>query len=124
MTMLPFYRGFFSMLPGVTDSRGSARLRWLRPTLDVVGIWGGFTGRGIKTIVPSKATAKISCRLVPDQDPEHVLTVLERHVAANPPPQTRLSFQQLTFKATPYIMPRDTLANRAASKVISNSHTA
>ncbi len=49
------------------DSASWMPCRWLRPTLEVVGIWGGFTGTGIKTIVPSKATAKISCRLVPDQ---------------------------------------------------------
>jgi acetylornithine deacetylase/succinyl-diaminopimelate desuccinylase-like protein len=84
----------------------------------VVGIWGGFTGEGIKTIVPSRATAKVSCRLVPDQDPEHVLAALRRHVETRAPPQTRLSFRRLTFKAKPYIMPRDTIANRAAAKVL------
>ena len=49
--------------------------RWLRPTLDVVGIYGGFQGNGIKTIVPSKATAKISCRLVPEQNPDDIIQV-------------------------------------------------
>lgn len=50
-------------------------VRWLRPTLDVVGIYGGFQGVGIKTIVPSKATAKISCRLVPNQNPDKIIQV-------------------------------------------------
>ncbi len=91
--------------------------RWLRPTLEVVGIYGGFSGVGIKTIVPSKATAKISCRLVPDQDPDHVMSALKRHVDTHAPAQTRLTFTPLPFRAHPYIMPRDTVANRAAAKV-------
>lgn len=44
--------------------------RWLRPTCDVVGMWGGFTEEGIKTIVPAVGRAKVACRLVPDQAPE------------------------------------------------------
>ena len=44
--------------------------RWLRPTCDVVGMWGGFTEEGIKTIVPAVGHAKVACRLVPDQAPE------------------------------------------------------
>lgn len=53
-----------------------ALARWLRPTLDVVGIYGGFQGVGIKTIVPSKATAKISCRIVPNQNPDKIIKVM------------------------------------------------
>ena len=49
--------------------------RWLRPTCEAVGMWGGFTGTGVKTIVPAKATAKFVCRLVPDQDPDTILQV-------------------------------------------------
>ncbi|CAK0764903.1 hypothetical protein CVIRNUC_003205 [Coccomyxa viridis] len=92
--------------------------RWLRPTLDVVGIWGGFTGTGIKTIVPSKATAKISCRLVPDQDPVAILEALRAHTEGHAPPQTKLTFRKLPFHAQPYLMPRNTMANRAATKVL------
>lgn len=76
---------------------------------------------GIKTIVPAKATAKISCRLVPDQDPDHVMSALKRHVETHAPPQTRLKFLPLPFRAHPYIMPRDTVANRAATKVMATS---
>lgn len=54
---------------------------WARPTLDVHGIRGGFTGEGQKTVIPSSALAKVSMRLVPDQDPERILESLRAHVA-------------------------------------------
>ncbi|HSG49941.1 MAG TPA: M20/M25/M40 family metallo-hydrolase, partial [Longimicrobiales bacterium] len=58
---------------------------WIRPCLDVNGITGGYTGPGKKTVLPSHALAKVSCRLVPDQDPEHVTRLLQEHVAARAP---------------------------------------
>ncbi len=49
---------------------------WLRPTVEVNGLWGGYSGAGFKTVIPSKANAKISCRLVPDQDPVKIAKAL------------------------------------------------
>ena len=66
-----------------------------RPTLDVNGIWGGYTGQGAKTVLPSKATAKISCRLVPDQTPDDVTEKLRRHFEAHAPDTMRLTFRNL-----------------------------
>jgi acetylornithine deacetylase/succinyl-diaminopimelate desuccinylase-like protein len=57
-----------------TMERGS-----IRPTLDVNGIWGGYTGEGAKTVIASKAFAKISMRLVPDQDPEEITNLFKNH---------------------------------------------
>ncbi|MCM8797468.1 MAG: peptidase dimerization domain-containing protein, partial [Candidatus Omnitrophica bacterium] len=54
--------------------------RHLRPTLDVNGIWGGYTGEGSKTIIPFKASAKISMRLVPNQDPDKIFKLFEKYV--------------------------------------------
>ena len=54
----------------------------IRPTLDVNGIWGGYTGEGAKTVIPSKAHAKISMRLVPGQDHNALASYLQNHLKA------------------------------------------
>lgn len=59
--------------------------RWARPTCDINGFWGGYRGPGAKTVLPAEANAKISCRLVPDQDPDEIVTALENHLRANLP---------------------------------------
>src|SRR5690625_4385119 len=56
-----------------------------RPTFEINGIYGGYQGEGTKTIIPASATAKITCRLVPGQDPEHIQNLLEEHILKNIP---------------------------------------
>jgi acetylornithine deacetylase/succinyl-diaminopimelate desuccinylase-like protein len=72
-------------VPGLTGEPGFTALErmWGRPTLDVTGAWGGHTGEGLKTIIPAEAHATISCRLVPDQDANRVLDLVERHLRAH-----------------------------------------
>jgi acetylornithine deacetylase/succinyl-diaminopimelate desuccinylase-like protein len=60
---------------GYTPLEGAS----IRPTLDVNGIWGGYIGEGAKTVLPSKANAKISMRLVPDQDPDEITALFKKH---------------------------------------------
>ncbi len=60
--------------------------RWGRPTLDVNGMWSGFTGDGAKTVLPARATAKISCRLVPDQDCNEIAELLKAEILRLAPP--------------------------------------
>ncbi len=64
---------------------------WTRPTLDVNGILGGYTGEGAKTIIPSWARAKVSMRLVPHQDPHEILRLVEEHVRRVAPPSVRVT---------------------------------
>jgi acetylornithine deacetylase/succinyl-diaminopimelate desuccinylase-like protein len=66
-----------------------------RPTLDANGIWGGYTGEGAKTVLPSKASAKISMRLVPDQNPEDIAEKLKAYFEAHTPPTMKLTFTYL-----------------------------
>jgi len=67
--------------PGFGERGYSALERiWARPTFDVNGLLGGYTGKGIKTIIPSRASAKISMRLVPDQDPAQVFELVTQHI--------------------------------------------
>ncbi|MEM7568104.1 MAG: M20/M25/M40 family metallo-hydrolase, partial [Pseudomonadota bacterium] len=65
---------------------------WSRPTAEVNGIWGGYTGAGFKTVIPSEAHAKISFRLVGTQDPQAVLDALHAHIDARLPEDCEASY--------------------------------
>jgi acetylornithine deacetylase/succinyl-diaminopimelate desuccinylase-like protein len=67
--------------------------RWARPTCEVNGLVSGYTGVGPKTIVPSKATVKITCRLVPDQDPVALTEALHQYLKSQCPPSLKFDFQ-------------------------------
>ncbi|MBV8085201.1 MAG: dipeptidase, partial [Chloroflexi bacterium] len=90
---------------------------WARPTLDVNGIWGGFQGEGSKTIIPAEAHAKVSCRLVPDQDPDRVAELLTKHVRTIAPAGMRVTVQNL-HGGRPSITPIDHPATRAAQRAL------
>src|SRR5205085_1729086 len=68
---------------------------WARPTLEVHGIAGGFTAAGSKTVIPAKATAKVSFRLVPDQDPQECLDAFRRFLAEHAPQGIQIELKVL-----------------------------
>jgi len=91
---------------------------WARPMLDANGVWGGFLGEGVKTIVPNEAHAKITCRLVPDQDPDRVIETLRAHVKRHAPPGVTVEVQAAAVRAKPYFIPPDHWGNRLAGAVL------
>jgi acetylornithine deacetylase/succinyl-diaminopimelate desuccinylase-like protein len=96
---------------------------WARPTLDVNGLWGGFQGEGAKTVIPAEAHAKITCRLVPDQEPEQVLAAIERHLRAHTPPGVTVTVRPLAGSSRAYAIAPDhpaLAAARAALRVAYN----
>jgi acetylornithine deacetylase/succinyl-diaminopimelate desuccinylase-like protein len=93
---------------------------WARPTLEFNGIWGGYQGDGVKTVIPAKAHAKITCRLVADQDPDDMLACLERHVTIHCPPGARTSTTRLAGKSRPYLVPRNLPGVQAVAEVLAD----
>jgi acetylornithine deacetylase/succinyl-diaminopimelate desuccinylase-like protein len=77
---------------------------WTRPTLEVNGIWGGYTAEGAKTVIPSKAHAKISTRLVPDQDPAKIAKLVERQIRKLLPKTVTHKFDVLST-GKPWVAP-------------------
>ena len=88
-----------------------------RPTLDLCGIWGGFEGEGPKTIIPAHAHAKISCRLVADQDPEKVFGLVARYIDEVAPKSIRYSIQRLG-DGRPSLTPIDGPTTQAAARAL------
>jgi acetylornithine deacetylase/succinyl-diaminopimelate desuccinylase-like protein len=93
-----------------------------RPTLEINGIWGGFQGEGIKTVLPNEAHAKITCRLVANQDPVTIVDLLARHVQRYTPPGVQVTVRPLPGAAKPYLVPVDHWGNRDAGEVLTEMY--
>ena len=89
----------------------------IRPALDVNGIWGGYTAEGTKTVIPSKASAKISMRLVPNQDYKVISKLFEEHFRKIAPASVKVVVKSL-HGGMPYVSPTDMPAYKAAEMAI------
>lgn len=92
--------------------------QWARPTVEVNGMWGGYEGPGQKTVTPSEAHAKITCRLVPDQDPGEIVALVTRHLESHVPAGTRLEVKPNDHGARPAHIASDHFALKAADAAL------
>ncbi len=97
---LPFDEEHFRQevgAPAIGGEAGYSTLErlWLRPTCEINGLLSGYTGEGAKTVLPARAMAKVSCRLVPDQDPRVIERLLQAHVARVAPAGVRATVKHL-----------------------------
>ncbi|MDR2041858.1 MAG: dipeptidase [Tannerella sp.] len=122
MAQAPFDEAKYRQAIGVEALAGEAGYSTLernscRPSFDVCGIWGGYTGEGAKTVLPSKAYAKVSCRLAPRQNAAGIAQLFADHLASAAP-------QGVTLRVThchsgqPYVCPIDLPAYRAAEQAL------
>lgn len=120
MAEAPFSKEAYTKALDIEDVYGEAgyttnERNSIRPTLDVNGIWGGYIGEGAKTVIASKAYAKISMRLVPDQNWERITELFQSHFESIAP-------KGVTVKVSPhhggqaYVTPIDSIGYQAASK--------
>ncbi|GHO66940.1 peptidase M20 [Ktedonobacter sp. SOSP1-52] len=100
--------------PGYTPQEHLAA----RPTLEINGIWGGFQGEGVKTVLPAEAHAKITCRLVANQEPTTIVELLTRHIKKYTLPGVQITVHALPGTARPYLIPADHWGNQAAADVL------
>lgn len=119
---LPFDERDFMGQIGVEGLSGEASYstlerRWARPTFDINGIWSGYQGEGAKTVLPARATAKFSFRLVPNQDPHKVAASLATHLRSVCPPGIQMELIDM-HGATGVVVPLDSPYMAAASRAI------
>jgi len=88
---------------------------WARPTLEINGVFGGFSGEGIKTVLPAEAGAKITCRLVPDQDPNEIVALLKAHIEKHKPKGVEVTVSEFD-KGAPFLTPFDHPLIQAAGR--------
>ena len=106
-------------VPALYGEEGYTTLErvWARPTLEINGLWGGFTGERAKTVLPSRAHAKLSCRLVPDQDPEEITALVEARLRDLCPPTVTMEIQRMHM-GKPALTPTDHPAVQAAARAM------
>jgi acetylornithine deacetylase/succinyl-diaminopimelate desuccinylase-like protein len=119
---LPFDEATFKQQLGVETLAGEAAFstlerRWARPTLDINGLTSGYQGAGAKTVLPAKASAKLSCRLVPNQDPKKVAVALRQRLTELLPPGIRMELVD-HHGAPGVVMPLDSPYLQAAAAAI------
>lgn len=120
---VPFDEAAYVAELGVPETFGEAgyttreRL-WGRPTLELNGIWGGYQGRGVKTVLPAEARAKITCRLVANQTPDAIFALLEAHVERHVPPGLRARIERLPGSADPFLVPPGHNSSAVAAEVL------
>ena len=122
MAKAPFNRKAYLKDLGIADTKGEKgysimEQTSIRPTLDVNGIWGGYTGEGAKTVLPSKAYAKISMRLVPNQSSEKISKLFEKHFRKIAPKAVKVKVSY-HHGGEPVLTPTDSVAYLAASKAM------
>lgn len=120
---LPIDDEMWKAMTGVTKVTGetgftTAERTGARPTLEINGLLSGFTGEGAKTVLPAKAMAKISTRLVPYQDDTAIEGMLKQYVAEHVPSTVRWEVKRMTVSAPGVLLDRDTVAARAASQAL------
>ena len=125
MAKAPFDLEDYKKSIGLSDIHGeegytTSERQSIRPTLDVNGIWGGYTGEGAKTVIPSKAHAKISMRLVPNQNWEEIGQLFEKHFQSIAPKSVHVEVTT-HHGGTPYVTPIDNIGYRAAHKAYATS---
>jgi len=124
---LPFDAAAFLAAIGAAEGGGEAghtlleRL-WYRPTLDLNGLWGGYQGPGAKTVIPHEAHAKLSCRLVPGQDPRRVAACVAAHLRAHCPPGARLTLTGMDHGSPAYLLPQDHPALAVVTETLTALH--
>ncbi|HUQ79200.1 MAG TPA: M20/M25/M40 family metallo-hydrolase [Patescibacteria group bacterium] len=113
-----YYQGLLGLDTFAGDPQRSVLERlWTLPTLDVNGITAGYQGPGVKTIVPPSASAKISCRLVPDQDPNLIGEQIAQVLSSGLPPGSRLTIKPL-YRADPFVADRTEPVFEVASQAL------
>ena len=101
LNTLPWKKKDFERAVGAPDYFGekgftTVERLWIRPTLEPNGIWGGYQGEGAKTVIPSKAYAKFSTRLVPSQNPKKIAKLVEKHIRKLLPKTVTCKFETLS----------------------------
>jgi acetylornithine deacetylase/succinyl-diaminopimelate desuccinylase-like protein len=120
---LPFDEDKYFRSIGAISGFGEASFstlerQWIRPTIEINGMWGGYQGAGSKSVIPSEAFAKITCRLVANQDPDDIREKVSQHLQSHCPRGVKLTIQGDSHGAHPYSIPSDHIGLEIAHQAL------